>query len=106
MRLDGDGEKKRYDGVRGMDDKEQRDACTSVSSWKELERDKNMNPLSNSDGLVLKCYLWVTSLVLHLVMSGPGYISLSLFFPLCNPHAPLIFLFVSVLIVDELQSYN
>lgn len=31
-----------------------------------------MQPLPDSDGLELKCYLRVTSLLLHSVMSGPG----------------------------------
>lgn len=31
-----------------------------------------MQPLPDSDGLEPKCYLRVTSLLLHSVMSGPG----------------------------------
>lgn len=52
-----------------------------------------MQPLPDSDGLELKCYLRVTSLLLHSVMSGPGPslgLGFSLPFPLMFlPSLPL-----------------
>lgn len=55
--------------------------------WGEL---KLMSPLTDSDGLVLKCYLWVTSLLLHSSHVWARAVSPSVYISARYSHVPVL----------------